>query len=339
MSVTNTTQKPEITPGSPASPQPSLRLRLMGLLDRAGMLLVFIVMFVCACFFVDGFSSAFNMKSLLLSVSMVGMSACTMLFCLASGDFDLSIEAVVAMSGVLAAMVVSASGNVMLGIVAGIAAGGVVGLLNGVIIAKLKINALITTLATMQIVKGIGYIISDGKAVGVSNEAFFVLGNARPLGVPLPVWITVICFIVFGFLLNRTIYGKNTLAIGGNAEAARLAGVAVDRVRIWIFLIQGLIAGFAGVILASRMTSGQPKTSEGFALEVISACVLGGVSLSGGVGTIMGVMVGVLIMGTMQNVMNLMNVEPFYQYVARGGVLLAAVIFDLYRQRVRNARL
>lgn len=325
--------------GLSAPKGPSVKSRLVSLLDRAGMLLVFIVMFVCASFFVDGFSSAFNMKSLLLSVSMVGMGACTMLFCLASGDFDLSIEAVVAMSGVLAAMVVSASGNVLLGIAAGIAAGGVVGLLNGVIIAKLKINALITTLATMQIVKGIGYIISEGKAVGVSNEAFFVLGNARPLGVPLPVWITIACFIVFGFLLNRTIYGKNTLAIGGNAEAARLAGVAVDRVRIWIFLIQGLIAGFAGVILASRMTSGQPKTSEGFALEVISACVLGGVSLSGGVGTIMGVMVGVLIMGTMQNVMNLMNVEPFYQYVARGGVLLAAVIFDLYRQRVRKARL
>lgn len=339
MSVTNTTHEPGQNRGLPALKGSSVKSRIAGLLDRAGMLLVFIAMFVCASLFVEGFSSAFNMKSLLLSVSMVGMSACTMLFCLASGDFDLSIEAVVAMSGVLAAMVVSATGNVMLGIIAGIAAGGVVGLVNGVVIAKLKINALITTLATLQIVKGIGYIISGGKAVGVANESFFILGTARPLGVPLPVWITVVCFIVFGFLLNRTIYGKNALAIGGNAEAARLAGVAVDRVRIWIFLIQGLIAGFAGVILASRMTSGQPKTSEGFALEVISACVLGGVSLSGGVGTIMGVIVGVLIMGTMQNVMNLMNVEPFYQYVARGGVLLAAVIFDLYRQRLRNARL
>jgi L-arabinose transport system permease protein len=141
------------------------------------------------------------------------------------------------------------------------------------------------------------------------------------------------CFVVFGVLLNMTTFGRNTLAIGGNKEAARLSGIDVDVTKIVIFAVQGLIAAFAGVILASRMTSGQPTASNGFELDVISACVLGGVSLSGGVGTILGTIVGVLIMGTVQNALNLLNVPTFYQYVVRGAILLLAVLFDRLKQR------
>lgn len=301
--------------------------------ENASLLAIFIVLFMIVSILVPGFFSRVNMIGLALSVSMVGMVACTMLFCLASGDFDLSVESVVAFSGVLAAVVINATGSIVLGVMIGILAGGLVGLFNGVVIARLGINALITTLATMQIVRGVGFLVSGGKAVGVMNESFFVLGTSRMAGVPTPVWITLACFIVFGLLLNRTTYGRNTLAIGGNREAARLAGVAVDRIKISIFFLQGLMAGFAGVVLASRMTSGQPNTSIGFSLDVISACVLGGVSLSGGVGTIMGTVVGVLIMGTVQNAMNLLNVPTFYQYVARGVILLMAVLFDQLKQR------
>jgi L-arabinose transport system permease protein len=297
------------------------------------MLIVFLFLFVVLSVFVPNFFTWPNMVGLALSVSMVGMVACTMLFCLASGDFDLSIEAVVAFSGVLAAVVIDATDSVVLGVALGVLAGGLVGLVNGTVIAKLRINALITTLATMQIVRGAGFIVSKGSAVGIANESFFRLGTGSPLGIPNPVWITVFCFIIFGVLLNKTRFGRNTLAIGGNKEAARLAGVAVNRIKIILFTLQGLMAGFAGVILAARMTSGQPNTSGGFSLDVISACVLGGVSLSGGVGTILGTAVGVLIMGTVQNAMNLLNMPTFYQYVARGLILLAAVLFDQFKQR------
>jgi L-arabinose transport system permease protein len=201
------------------------------------------------------------------------------------------------------------------------------------VITRLRINALITTLATMQIVRGLGFIVSDGKAVGVANARFFAAGTGKLAGVPIPIWITVCCFAVTAFVLNRTVFGRNVLAVGGNREAARLAGVPVDRVKTIVFTLQGLMAGAAGVVLASRMTSGQPNTSLGFSLDVISACVLGGVSLSGGVGTVTGVVVGVLIMGTVQNAMNLLNVPSFYQYVARGLILLAAVAFDQLRRR------
>ena len=318
---------------APASPSPSKPSALAEFFDKAGMLVVLAILFIGCSVFVENFFSVANMKGLALAVSMTGMVACTMLFCLAAGDFDLSIGSVVACAGVLAAVVMNRTESITLGVLAGLGAGALVGLLNGFVVARLRINALITTLATMQIVRGLGFIISDGKAVGIGQEDFFSLGNSMFFGVPTPVWITIACFVVFGFILNRTVFGRDTLAVGGNSEASHLAGIAVDRVKIIIFTAQGMMAAFAGIVLSSRITSGQPNTSQGFELEVISACVLGGVSLTGGVGSMAFVVAGVLIMGIVQNAMNLMNVATFYQYVARGLILLAAVLFDRWKRR------
>ena len=315
-------------PSSPASPKP-----IAEFLDKAGMLLVLAMLFIGCSVFVENFFSWVNLRGLALAVSMTGMVACTMLFCLAAGDFDLSIGSIVACAGVLTAVVMNQTGSITLGVLAGLGSGALVGALNGYVVARLRINALITTLATMQIVRGFGFIVSDGKAVGIGREEFFSLGNSAPLGIPTPVWITAACFAVFGFILNRTVFGRDTLAVGGNPEAAHLAGIAVDRVKIAIFTAQGAMAAFAGIVLSSRVTSGQPNTSQGFELEVISACVLGGVSLTGGVGSMTFVIAGVLIMGLVQNAMNLMNVATFYQYVARGLILLAAVLFDRWKRR------
>lgn len=302
--------------------------------EDAGMLVVLVALFIGCALFVPSFANVRNMAGLGLAVSMTGMVACTMLFCLASGDFDLSIGSVVACAGVLAAVVVNKTGSVAAGIVAGLAIGALVGLINGVVIAKFKINALITTLAMMQIVRGLAFIFAPGGvSVSVMDERFFVLGNTSLLAVPTPVWITVLCFVTFGLLLQYTTFGRNTLAIGGNEEAARLAGLPVDRIKITIFVLQGAMAAFAGIVMASRMTSGQPNVGLGFELAVISACVLGGVSLTGGVGNMLFVISGVLIMGIVQNAMNLMSVPTFYQYVVSGAILLAAVMLDRLKQR------
>lgn len=325
--------------------------------DRAGMILVFAVLFAVLSLTVRNFCTWSNLVSLLLQVSTVGMVACTMLFCLASGDFDLSVEAVIAFSGVFAAIVMAKTGSVALGIACGVLGGAVVGLINGIIIAEFRINALIATLATWQIVKGLAFIVSDGKAVSIPQEDFFLLaktpvelitrftgtlpawlawadGPHSLLRVPNPVWMMLGAFAIFGFLLNRTTFGRNTLAIGGNREAARLAGIHVNRTKILIFTLQGLVTGFAGVVVASKFTSGQPNTAVGFSLDVISACVLGGVALSGGMGTMAGTIVGVLIMGSVQNAMDLLGISAFYQYVARGVILLAAVLLD----QLKNSR-
>lgn len=309
---------------------------LRTLWDESGMILVFVLMFILLSIFVPYFFTFRNMIGLSLSVTSLGMVGSTMLFALAAGDLDLSVGSTMAFTGVFTAVVINATGSVALGILAGLLAGGLVGLANGLIIARIKLNPLITTLATMQIVRGLGFIVSGGSAIGVRETSFFALGNGSFLHIPNPVWITILCFIVFGVLLNRTSYGKNTLAIGGNVEAARLAGINVERNKTLIFVLQGLVTALAGIVLASRMTSGQPNAAEGFELNVISSCVLGGVSLSGGVGSISGIIVGVLIMGTVQNAMNLMNIPTFYQYVVRGAILLIAVFIDQMKQKSRK---
>ncbi len=304
-----------------------------------GMIVILAILILACGIWVPGFASIFNMKSLSLAVSMTGMVACTMMLVLASGNFDMSCGAVIACTGVICAQVINLTSaslgffSVVVGIAAALLVGLLVGLVNGLTIAYAGINALITTLATMQITRGVGYIIGDGRAVGIVREEFFELGTGSTFSVPNPVYITIICFIVFGIILEKTAFGRNTLAIGGNEEAANLSGIRVKKHKMFLFVIHGLMAAFAGVVLASRMTSGQPMTSVGFELDVISACVLGGISMAGGVASIWFALAGVLIMGIVQNSMNLLNVPTFYQYVARGVILLLAVIFDRYKQR------
>ncbi|MFM0310989.1 L-arabinose ABC transporter permease AraH [Paraburkholderia sp. RL17-383-BIF-A] len=314
-------------------PQSNDKAKWWQQITEYSLIVIFVVMFVTMSLTVDHFFSIENMLGLALSISQIGMVACTMMFCLASRDFDLSVGSTVAFAGVLCAMVLNATGNTFIAIIAAVAAGAVIGFVNGAVIAYLRINALITTLATMEIVRGLGFIVSHGQAVGVSSDTFIALGGLSFFGVSLPIWVTLLCFIVFGVMLNQTVYGRNTLAIGGNPEASRLAGINVERTRVYIFLIQGAVTALAGVILASRITSGQPNAAEGFELNVISACVLGGVSLLGGRATISGVVIGVLIMGTVENVMNLMNIDAFYQYLVRGAILLAAVLLDQLKNR------
>ncbi len=304
--------------------------------ERAGMLLVLALLFVACSIFVKDFCTGINLRGLLLSVSTTGMVSCTMLFCLASGNFDLSVGSVLACAGVLTAVVMNKTGSVALGVAAGLALGATVGFANGFVVAKGKINALITTLASMEIVRGLAYIVSGGTSVGIAHETFFALGNSAWLGLATPVWFCLVCFAFFGVLLQCTTFGRYTLAIGGNEVASRLAGIPVARTKIIIFTMQGLVAALAGIVLTARMTSGQPMSSQGFELEVISACVLGGVSLAGGMGTMGFVIAGVLIMGIVQNVMNLLNVDSFYQHVARGAILLGAVALDRVKQVLRK---
>lgn len=301
--------------------------------EKTGVLLIFLALVLAAAYFVPNFTSKINILGLLLSVTTVGMISCTMLFCLAGGDFDLSVGSTVALAGVIVAVCIRDLQNLPIGVAAALGAGALIGLANGFVIAKIGINALITTLATMQIVRGVGLLISKGSSIGVSDPDFLNIGLAAPLGIQSPIWMMFGLFIIFGVLLNKTTFGRNTLAIGGNAEAAKLAGVKVVRTKIIIFTLQGLVAAFAGVVLASRISSGQPTTAEGLELQVISACVLGGVSLGGGIGTIGGTILGVMIMGIVQNAMNLQNIDTFWQFVVSGAILLIAVMLDRLRAR------
>ncbi|CAG4900107.1 L-arabinose ABC transporter permease AraH [Paraburkholderia gardini] len=309
--------------------------RTWDLINKSGIVMVFLILFAVLALTVPDFVSARNIQGLLLSVTLIGSISVTMMFVLALGEVDLSVASIVAFSGVVASTLITATHSVVLGVAAGVLAGGAVGLVNGVLVARYKINSLIVTLAMMEVVRGLAFITSNGDAVMISEERFFDLGGGSFLGISYPIWSNIVGFVLFGFLLKKTVFGKNVLAVGGNSEAALLAGLPVTRIKIAVFVLQGLVTGFAGVMLASRMSLGDPKTSVGLELGVISACVLGGVSLTGGVATISGVLVGVLIMGSVQDAMSLMNVPTFYQYLIRGGILLLAVLFDQYRRNKR----
>jgi L-arabinose transport system permease protein len=315
------------------------------MLRELGLVMLFIVAFAVIWIAVPAFGSSRNMIGLLNLVGTSGLIAGSMMLCLASRDFDLSVGSNVAFCSMMVVIASNETGSITLGILVALMCGTIVGLCNGVLIAKLKVNALIATLATMQIIRSFALISGDGQAIGVHDEAFYTIGQSKfaflpaPLDqVPLPIWITVLSFIVFGFILNRTVFGRNVLAIGGNPDASRLAGVNVDWTRIAIFTIQGLMCAVAGILLTARITSGQPNSAVGLELTVISACVLGGVSLAGGRATISGVIVGVLILGMAQNVMSLLNIRAFYQMFVTGMILLLAVLFDnalsgIYRRR------
>lgn len=309
-------------------------MNLKQFLAQSGMIVVFAFVLVVAFLIAPQFASATNMISLGLQVSSVGIVACTMLFCLAAGDFDLSVGSSLALGGMVAALIANSTGSLFYGAIGAIAAGAVVGLINGVVIARFGINALITTLATMQIVRGLTNILGHGTPITASKPGFDALGNGVELGVPLPIWIMIAFFGVFGIMLNRTVFGRNALAIGGNKEAAHLAGIPVVRTKIGIFMLSGAAAAFAGVITASRLVVASNNAGDKLELQAISACVLGGVSLMGGIGTISGTVIGVLIMGIVENVMRLKNVDAFYQMVVTGVILLMAVLLDRAKQRM-----
>lgn len=315
------------------SPHPSSGFARLRRWRGAAITLVFLVLVTVLAFAVPNFLGLRNIEGLLLSVSLVGTIATTTMLVLALGEVDLSVASIVALAGVVAALTTTATGSVAIGVACGVAAGAAVGVVNGVLVAHFGVSSLIATLASMEIVRGLAYIASRGDAVAITVDDFFRLGSSSIAGVAAPIWVAGACFLVFGVLLNFTVLGRDILAIGGNAEAARLAGVRVVAIKVAVFALQGTVAGLAGVLLASRMSLGDPKTSLGLELAVISACVLGGVSLTGGIATVSGVLVGVLLMGTVQNAMNLMNVPTFYQYVIRGGILLIAVLFDQMRRR------
>ncbi len=297
-------------------------------LAQSGMLLVFVVVVIAAYIIAPQFMSKDNMISLGLQVSSIGVVSCTMLFCLAAGDFDLSVGSTFALGGMVGVTIGNSTGSLLFGALGAIATGAVVGLINGVVVAKFKINALITTLATMQIVRGLTNILGHGTPQTAAKPGFDFLGNQAYLSIPLPIWIMILSFIVFGVLLNRTVFGRNTLAIGGNKEAALLAGIQVDRTKIAIFALSGMAAAFSGIVAASRLVVASNNAGEKLELQAISACVLGGVSLSGGIGTMSGTVVGVLIMGIVENVMRLKSIDAFYQLVVTGTILLLAVLFD-----------
>ncbi len=275
-----------------------------------------------------------NLFNVLRQISTNLLLACGMTMVIILGGIDLSVGSIIALSGVLAAGCVSRYGfPIGAALLAGVLIGVLFGLFNGFVISKTTIPPFIVTLATMNIARGLAGVYTGGSPVrGVSKEWQFV-GAGYIGGIPVPVIIMFVVYVISLLILNRTKFGRHVYAVGGNVTAAEFSGIKVTRVKFIVYLYTGIMAGIAGIILASRMYSGQPTAGEGAEMDAIAAVVVGGTSMAGGSGKLGGTLIGALIIGVLNNGLNLMNVNSFWQTVVKGIVILLAVTTDYLRNR------
>lgn len=280
-----------------------------------------------------------NMVNILIAASLVGLVAIGHTFLIIEGQNDLSPGALVAFLGVLSALLVSKGLSFFPTLLITMVVGGAVGFCNAFMVNELKLEAFIATLVTQSVMRGFAYIICNGKPVGISDKTFIWVGKARLLGLPFSVWLMIVAFIIFGIILAKTRFGRSVYAIGGNAQAARLAGMNPKRIVTTTFVTMGLLCSIGGIVYVARMQSGQPSANVNLEFDAITAVILGGVSFAGGVGSMPGTVIGVLLIQAFNTGLNMAGIPNanFWQYVGKGALLLIALTAD-YVRKINNEK-
>lgn len=279
------------------------------------------------------FLSYRNIMNILRQVSLTAICGFGMTLIILLGEIDLSVGSQQAVAGLASVVVLNRTGNTFLAVIAALACGALVGAINGMLVTRMKLNSLIATLGTMAIWRGLCMVLTDAVSIQTQVPAFAELGTGYLGPVPIPVVIAFFLFLIIYYVLNHTPFGRKIYAIGGNAEAARLAGIPVEKIKMIVYVVAGVMTMLSGVLLASRMSSAQPTAGTGFEMVVISSVILGGVSMAGGSGSIAGALIGMLILGVLQNGLTLLDVSSFWQDISRGLVIILAVYLDNVRKK------
>ncbi|WP_035255209.1 ABC transporter permease [Actibacterium mucosum] len=279
------------------------------------------------------FLSGRNLRSVMLAISFSAIAAMGQLLVILTGRIDLSTGSTMALSGMITALSLVAGVPVPIAMAIGICVGGIVGFVNGFISMRFGISSFIVTLGTLQVARGITVGLTEGDTVSGFADIFLFIGSGRVAGLPLPVWIMLVLLIGFTIFLKYTATGREIFAIGGNETAARLAGVKVSRLQVLVFVIAGMMAGLAGVLLTARLGAAVSNASVGYELIVIASVVIGGASLSGGAGTVLGVVLGAMLIGIVNNALVLLVVPTYWQQTFTGAVIVAAALIDQMRRR------
>ncbi len=310
--------------------------RLFALLQRHGALAVLVLVLAVAAFAFDRFLTVGNLENIVAQSSFLGLIAVGMTFVIISKGIDLSVGSLLALGGVLAAFSVQVAGA--LALIVAVLACGAIGLLNGLLIAKAKMAPFIVTLAALLGVRGLVLAIAGERTIAISDAPIFTwFGRGEVLGIEVPIFIMILAFAVGALVLNRTSYGQAIFAIGSSEDAAQLMGVPVDRTKIIAYTVSGALAGLAGALLAARLSAGQPVVGAAWELDAIAAVVVGGTLLTGGYGTMSGSLVGVLLLGVLQNLINQVGTLSSYtQQMASGAFLIVVVTAQIYLTRKRN---
>ena len=303
-------------------------------LRQYGIFVVFIIICLILSFISPQFLTISNWKIIITQASINALLAFGVTFVIITGGIDLSLGSMVAVTGVTAAMLAHPDTfPVALPIFAGLFAGLLMGVFNGFIITKSKIAPFIVTLGTMTIGRGLALILSKGRPVSNLSDSFNFIGGGDIFGIPFPIIVLIVIFIICLLILKKTLLGRYIYAIGGNEQAARASGININQVKMAVYSISGLLAGLAGILLTSRITTGQPNAGAGFELDAIAAAVIGGTSTSGGIGTMTGTLIGVLLIGVINNGLYLLNVTSYYQQVVMGIIIIGAVVLDSWNQK------
>ena len=292
-----------------------------------------LAMVIVMSFLSDRFLTLPNMLNIFRQVSIMGIMAVGMTMVILAQGIDLSVGSILALSGAVTAGMMAGDTSMVLSVLIGLAVGTGLGLFNGLMISKAKLPDFIVTLAMMSIARGLVLVYTGGRPISGFDPAFRTIGGGRVGMVPIPAVIFAVILVIGYLVLNKTTFGRYIYAVGGNQQAARLAGINTDSIKIKVYAISGFLSAVSGVILTSRLNSAQPTAGVAYELDVIAMVVLGGTSLVGGKGTIGGTLIGALIIGVLNNSLNLLGVASFYQEVAKGLVILVAVLLDSIQHR------
>ncbi len=302
-----------------------------------GILIILFIMILFLLVISPTFRTMQNTINVLNQISINGIIAMGMTFVIISEGIDISVGSVIALASVVVGATLNNGGGVYMAVVMGVLACGLVGLFNGFFISRYRMFPFVVTIASQLIVRGVAYVISNGRSYTLRNDAFKLIGQGRlfdkiPYSILVFITVTIICY----FMLSRMRFGRYLYATGGNEYAAIASGVNVNRIKLVTYTIMGLCVGVAGVLLTSRVNAGQPAMGVGYETDAIAASVIGGVSFTGGVGSIQGTVIGVLIIGLINNGMNLLGVSSFYQQIVKGFIILLTVIMDMKLKQKQN---
>lgn len=277
-----------------------------------------------------------NFMNILQQVAVIAIAAFGMTWVILLGEIDLSVGSIIAVAGMVGAQCFAFGMGFVPAIALTLLAGALMGMLNGVLTAKLLLPSFIVTVATMGIYRGMVSLPTNGAPAMIENETWTAIGTESFLGLPIIIWVVAVLFVVNQIALSKTSFGRRAYLTGGNREAAVYSGIKVDRLKILIFMISGVMAAISGILLSSRLFSAQTNAGMSYELDAIAAAVLGGTSLAGGVGTMVGTLIGALIIGVMNNGMNMLSVPYFYQLIVKGLVILIAVWLDVRAKQAKR---
>lgn len=290
--------------------------------------LILLVICVFATILSPSFLSVTNLFNVFKQITVAGIVGCGMTFVILTGGIDLSVGSILGLSGVLASGVLASTGNTAAAVAVSLVVGVACGAVNGFFVSVCGIPPFISTLGMMTLLRGVILVYTKGSPIPIKSDAYKFFGKGSIAGIPVPVIILIIVFLLAHYILTQTSYGRSVYAVGGNREAARLSGIRVKTSEFLVYTLNGLMCGMAGLILTARLGSAQSTSGTGIEMDAIAAVILGGTSLSGGVGFVLPTVVGAMIMGIIDNILTLMNVNPHATNIVKGAVILIAVLVD-----------